>query len=62
MLERLDTNARNQLFDIIIVWLKDRKVYYIYYFIEFKNKLNSGNAWLPFSSEYFVFLSPAKKM
>jgi hypothetical protein len=27
MLERLETNACNQLFDIIIVWLKDRKVY-----------------------------------
>jgi hypothetical protein len=26
MLERLDQNARNQLFDIVIVWMKDNKV------------------------------------
>lgn len=30
MLERLDTNARNQLFDIVIIWMKDKKVYFIY--------------------------------
>jgi U3 small nucleolar RNA-associated protein 20 len=29
MLERLDKNAHNQLYDIIIVWLKDGKVYFI---------------------------------
>jgi hypothetical protein len=33
MLERLDKNTRNQLFDIVIVWLKDNKVeYYILFY------------------------------
>jgi len=26
MLERLHRDARNQLFDVVIVWLKDKKV------------------------------------
>jgi hypothetical protein len=33
MLERLDKNACNQLFDIVIVWFKDNKVeYYILFY------------------------------
>jgi U3 small nucleolar RNA-associated protein 20 len=33
MLERLDKNARNQLFDIVIVWFKDNKVeHYILFY------------------------------
>jgi len=35
MLERLDKNACNMLFDIVIVWLKDRKVQYCSYFTVF---------------------------
>jgi U3 small nucleolar RNA-associated protein 20 len=34
MLERLDRDARNQLFDIVTVWLKDGKVCKAFYFVE----------------------------
>jgi hypothetical protein len=34
MLERLDRDACNRLFDIVIVWLKDRKVCNVFYMVE----------------------------
>jgi U3 small nucleolar RNA-associated protein 20 len=34
MLERLEINARSQLFDILLVWLKDKKVCIVFNFVE----------------------------
>jgi len=34
MLERLHIDARSQLFDVVIVWLKDKKVCFVFYVIE----------------------------
>jgi hypothetical protein len=34
MLERLHTDVRNQLFDVVIVWLKDKKVCIVFYLVE----------------------------
>jgi len=34
MLERLHRDARSQLFDVVIVWLKDKKVCIVFYLVE----------------------------
>lgn len=34
MLERLHRDARNQLFDVVIAWLKDKKVCIVFYLVE----------------------------
>jgi len=34
MLERLHRDTRNQLFDVVVVWLKDKKVCIVFYLVE----------------------------